>query len=242
VLIGFERRNAADRFSGSFREGAELSTQISKDVSCPHCGAAVKTQMWPGISAGENPELREKILDETLFDWECPKCGYKARFVYPCLYHDKDKKFMIYVVPNGNDSALQSVDISEAFPQFKELTKRVVTTPTELKEKILILEAGLNDLAVELVKVALIDVAEKKHGKSVSSGYFCDTDEQAGKIGFSFFLKGATEPVRQETRMDVYRKSLEISESVGFSDGGEFMAVDSRTARDVLRKYRGEED
>lgn len=219
-----------------------MSTQITKDVSCPHCGAAVKTQMWPGISAAENPELREKILNETLFDWECPQCGYKARFVYPCLYHDKDRKFMIYVVPNGNDSALQSVDISEEFPQFRELTKRVVTTPTELKEKILIFEAGLNDLAVELVKLALTDVAEKKHGKLISSAYFCYSDEQTEKIGFVFFLKGATEPERQDTRFDVYRKSLEITESVGFSDGGEFTAVDAKTARNVLRKYRGEED
>lgn len=219
-----------------------MSTQISKDVSCPHCGAAVKTQMWPGISAEESPEMREEILNETLFDWKCPECGYEARLVYPCLYHDKDRKFMIYVVPNGNDCALQSVDISEAFPQFRELTKRVVTTPTELKEKVLIFEAGMDDLAVELVKLALTDVAEKKHGKSVSSGYFCYADEPTEKIGFSFFLKGSSEPVRQDTRLDVYRKSIEIAENVGFSDGGEFTAVDSQTARNVLRKYRGEED
>jgi hypothetical protein len=218
-----------------------MSTQINKDVSCPHCSAVVKTQMWPGINAEENPDLRALVLNETLFDWKCPACGYEAQLVYPCLYHDKSKKFMIYVVPNGNDCALQSVDVSEAFPQFNEMTKRVVTSLTGLKEKILIFEAGLDDLAVELVKLALTDVAEKKHGKSVASGYFCYADEQAGRISFSFFLKGTKEPVHQDTRMDVYNKSLEIVESVGASAaGGDFKSVDSEVAQNVLREYRGD--
>jgi len=220
-----------------------MSTQISKDVSCPHCGAVVKTQMWPGINAEENPDLRALVLDETLFDWKCPGCGYEAQLVYPCLYHDKSKKFMIYVVPNGNDCALQSVDISEDFPQFNAMTKRVVTSLTGLKEKILIFEAGLDDLAVELVKLALTDVAGKKHGHSVLSGYFCFADEQTERIGFSFFLQGEPEPVHQDTRMDVYHKSLEIIENVGaLAAGGDFMSVDSEVAQNVLRKYRGEED
>jgi len=220
-----------------------MSTQINKDVSCPHCGAIVKTQMWPGINAENNPELKTLVLDETLFDWKCPTCGYEAQLVYPCLYHDKSKKFMIYVVPNGNDCTLQSVDVSEEFPQFQEITKRVVTSLTGLKEKILIFEAGLDDLAVELVKLALTDVACKKHGRSVTSGYFCFVDQQTGRIGFSFFLEGETEPVHQDTRMDVYHKSFEIVESVGaLAVDGEFKAVDSEVAQKILREYRGEEE
>ncbi len=219
-----------------------MSTQINKDVSCPHCGAAVKTQMWPGIDAQESPELRAHVLDETLFDWKCPGCGYEAQFVYPCLYHDRSKKFMIYVVPNGNDCALQSVDVSGNFPQFNGMMKRVVTSLSGLKEKILIFESGLNDYAVELAKLALTDVAGKKHGNTVSEGYFCTADQETGQIEFSFFLEGEKEPVRQITRMDVYHKSLELVENTGaVSAGGEFQLVDSAAAQEVLRIYREEE-
>lgn len=219
-----------------------MSTQMNKDVSCPHCGAAVKTQMWPGIDVQENPELRGHVLDETLFDWKCPACGYEAQFVYPCLYHDRNGKFMIYVVPNGNDCALQAVDVSEAFPQFNGMMKRVVSSLTGLKEKILIFESGLNDLAVELVKLALTDVAEKKRGRTVGAGYFCSVNQEEERIEFSFFLEGEKEPVRQSTRMDVYNKSLEIVESVGaLADKGEFQSVDSAAAQEVLRIYREEE-
>jgi predicted RNA-binding Zn-ribbon protein involved in translation (DUF1610 family) len=218
-----------------------MSTQTSKDVSCPHCGAVVKTAMSEGINAGENPDLRVSVLDETLFDWKCPKCGYEAQLIYPCLYHDKSENFMIYVVPNGCDCSLRSVEAVKAFPQLEGVTKRVVTSLTELKEKILIFEAGLNDYAVELVKLALAGVASKKYGTTVDKGYFCFADDD--RISFSFFLENETEPVQQSTRMDVYRKSLEIVESAGICTAGdEFTAVDFAAAENILREYRGEED
>lgn len=220
-----------------------MSTQTSKDVSCPHCGAVIKTQMSEEICADENPNLRASVLDETLFDWKCPECSYEAQLVYPCLYHDKSKNFMIYVVPNGCDCALESVDVSESFPQLSGVTKRVVSSLTGLKEKILIFEAGLNDYAVELVKLALAGVASKKHGRTVADGYFCFVDEPANRIVFSFFLEDEKEPVQQGTRMDVYKKSLEIVENTGINVAGDqFIAVDSAAADKILREYRGEEE
>lgn len=215
----------------------------NRDVSCPHCGAVVKTAMSPEINAGENPDLRQRILDETLFDWKCPECGYEAQLVYPCLYHDKANQFMVYVVPNSGCCQLEPVSVGEAFPQFNGMAKRAVTSLAGLKEKVLIFEAGLNDFAVELVKLALTDVAGKKHDRKTSAGYFCYADEKENRIVFSFFLQGEDEPVQQGTRMDVYRKSLEIVESVGaVSRDDDFVAVDSAAAENILRVYRGGED
>nr|WP_319489444.1 CpXC domain-containing protein [uncultured Caproiciproducens sp.] len=215
----------------------------NRDVGCPHCGAVVKTQMSPEINAGENPDLRQRVLDETLFDWKCPECGYEAQLVYPCLYHDKKNNFMVYVVPNSGCCSLQPVNVGETFPQFSGLTKRVVTSLAGLKEKVLIFEAGLNDFAVELVKLALTDVAGKKHNKTATAGYFCFIDEKENRIGFSFFLQDEEEPVQQGTRMDAYNKSLEIVESVGaVSQDDDFIAVDSVAAENILRVYRGEEE
>lgn len=149
-----------------------MSTQMSKDVSCPKCSAAVRTKMWPGICAQDSPELRMRVLDEAFFDWKCPECGYEARFLYPCLYHDRDRKFMVYLAPNDKAGEFQPVDVSEKFPQLAGVKKRVVSTPAELKEKILIFEAGLNDYAVELVKAALASVIEEKGGMQNRAGLF----------------------------------------------------------------------
>lgn len=216
-----------------------MSTQTSKEVSCPHCGAAVKTPMWPGINAEENPELRARVLDETLFDWECPKCGYRAQFMYPCLYHDPGRGFMVYAVPNGSGKEFQPVDIAEKFPQLTGLKKRVVPTLAQLKEKVLIFEAGLDDIAVELVKYALEGVLRKKYGKETENAYFCYADEAENRIGFSFFLEGEEKPVQRVTRLDAYRKTLEIVKNTENPvAGGSFAPVDSVTAEKILEKYR----
>lgn len=220
-----------------------MSTQRNKDVSCPHCGAVVKTEMWPGIGAQESPLLRERVLNETLFDWKCPACGYEAQLVYPCLYHDKQHGFMVYIVPNAGCCAPEAVDVGGEFPQFAGMKKRVVATLAGLKEKILIFEAGLDDLAVELVKLALTDVAAAKHGTEVETIYFNSVDREAERIDFSFFLPEQPEPAGRGTRLDVYRKSLEIVKSIGAgADDGKFQSVDYDAAQEALRRYREEDE
>lgn len=217
-----------------------MSTQMSKDVGCPHCGAAVRTQMWPGICAQENPELRSRVLEETVFDWKCPECGYAAQFVYPCLYHDKERKFMVYVVPNGSGKEFQPVDVSEKFPQLSGVKKRVVSSPAELKEKILIFEAGLDDYAVEMVKYALAGVLDEKYGSKTMQGYFCYANEGENRIGFSFFPEGESVPIMRKTSMDAYRKSLEIARMRERPEGNCFLPVDSLTAKNMLEEYRSD--
>jgi predicted RNA-binding Zn-ribbon protein involved in translation (DUF1610 family) len=218
-----------------------MSTQITEEISCPQCGAAVKTELWPGVDAARNPELKARVLNETMFDWGCPECGYAARFLYPFLYHDPERNFMVYLSPNGG--CCEEAGLETEFPQLHGVAKRLVTTPEALKEKVLIFEAGLDDRAVELVKLALSGVLDKKHGKKTSAGYFCYADETKNEIGFSFLLEGETEPVRRHTRMEAYRKSLEIVESAGparMDDG--FVPVDSMTAQKTLDDYRESED
>lgn len=214
-----------------------MSTEMSKDVACPECGAAVRTEMWPGIRAESDPQLRARALDETLFDWKCPRCGCKARFLYPCLYHDKSRGFMVYLAPNGSGAEFQPVDVGERFPQLAGVKKRVVASPAELKEKILIFEAGLDDCAVELVKYALASVLEEKYGRKAVRGYFSGAD--ADRISFLFFPEGESGPVLRRTTMDGYRKSLEIARRFRRPEGNEFVPVDSVTARDILAEYRG---
>lgn len=215
-----------------------MSTQIKRELICPKCRAAAENQLWAGITADESPEIREKILGETFFDYKCPKCGYAARFLYPCLYHDKKLGFMVYFVPEGAGENPNPDGICEKFPQLSGIKKRLVNSPESLKEKVLIFEAGLDDLAVELLKLAMADVLKNKYGKKAEESYFCYADSQENKIGFSFFLEGVAEPIRRRTKMDAYEKTLEIAEQAGFSDGGDFLTVDADFAKKVFSEYK----
>lgn len=215
-----------------------MSTQVNKDVCCPQCGKPVRTKMWTGISADTEPALRQKILDETLFDWQCPHCGYQAELVYPCLYHDKEQKFMIYLVPEGSEQDLKKVEVDTRFPQLAGVRKRAVTSPMELKEKVLIYEAGLDDVGVELVKAGLAAIVEEKQNKAVEAGCFCFANQGTDRMGFLFFMEGEEEPLKKATRFATYQKALEISGQCGGGQGDDFVHVDGRLAARLLEKYQ----
>lgn len=209
-----------------------MSTCINREVSCPGCGAVHPHEMWIGIERSENPELYNCILEEALFDWKCPDCGEKMQLVYPCLYHDRESGVMICLSPKGETEMLARVP--REYPQLKAVTKRLVSTPAELKEKLLIFEAGLNDLAVEMVKLALIELMEQKRGRRVERALFTAMDQELDYLGFSFFLRDIEKPVFQGTKMEVYQKSLKIAEDSDFEEDGAFMLVDSALAQTLL--------
>lgn len=214
-----------------------MSTEIRKEVCCPDCGAKTTARMWSGINAEVNPNLRLSVLDESLFDWRCPQCGYEAMLAYPCLYHDKGRRFMIYILPGKPDPA-KAAGIGAQFPQLRGVRKRVTGSLAILKEKILLFEDGLDDRAAELVKLLLAMVLERGKGKRVEQGFYCSSDEAADRIGFSFFVEGEEEPVRRMTSFAAYRQALSIVQNLLPPDGEEFLVVNEKYARDLLYRYR----
>jgi hypothetical protein len=143
---------------------------------------------------------------------------------------------MICVAPNGNAEALENLD--EQFPQLSGVKKRLVSNLAELKEKVLIFESGLDDVAVELVKLALTEIVRKKHEDKTAFGLFSTADAVSNHIGFSFFFAGAEQPVYQGTRMDVYQKSVEIVTGNFHESKTEFLYVNSDLAQELLDEYQ----
>lgn len=215
-----------------------MSTNLSKQIHCPSCGKVSQTRMWPGIDGRANPEQRERILEESLFCWECPDCGYKMQLVYPCLYHDREKKFLILLDPNQKEQTLNKKAMAEHQPE--DAKKRMVNCVEELKEKILIFENGLNDAACELAKLAMLQTVENRLGVAPQKAYFSSVNEKNNQITFVFsFEDEESEPLYQKTRYDVYRKALEIAESLHFNEYGKsFLRVDLEMARLMLEEFQ----
>lgn len=157
--------------------------------------------------------------------------------VYPCLYHDKGRRFMIYILPREPDPQ-KAAGISAQFPQLRGVRKRVTGSLATLKEKILLFEDGLDDRAAELVKLLLALVLAHSTGKRVEQGFYCSCDEEKDRIGFSFFVEGEEEPVRRMTSFAAYRQALSIAESLLPPDGDDFLLVNQAFARALLYRYR----
>lgn len=217
-----------------------MSTKITKEIICPSCGKSDSIGMFQSIRS-DDEELRKKIMDETLFDWNCTHCGCSAEFVYPCLYHDISHYLMVYLVPEKEEKSLKDVKVASEFPQLSELSKRTVTTLQQMKEKILIFESGLDDVAIEVVKAGMKAAAEKKYQKPVEKGLFCFSDPKDQRIGFQFFLKGQEEPLKRAVSMNTYKTALHIVSSCYESTKDDFIQVDNHLAEKILERYQNEE-
>jgi hypothetical protein len=190
--------------------------------------------MWPGIDRIANPEQRERILEESLFCWECPDCGYQMQLVYPCLYHDRSNRFLVLMDPNQKEQMLDKKAM--AGEDLSGTKKRIVSSVEELKEKILLFESGLNDAACELAKLAMLQSVEHRRGITPEKGYFSSANEAENKITFVFsFGDEEQEPLYQTTRFDVYRTAAEIAASLHFNEySDDFLRVDTEMARLML--------
>ena len=139
-----------------------------------------------------------------------------------------------------SDPKLEDGGVEAQYPEMAGLTKRVVPSLNKMKEKILIFEAGANDMAIELTKLAVEGIIEKKYDKKVLASYFLLMDSQEKTIGFSFFLEGRDEPVYYDTRLEVYEKCMDIIEDFAFEElhSPYFLLIDETWAKKTLDTYR----
>ena len=74
---------------------------------CSRCGEKTEITIYKSINISENPELKEKIRNGSLFIWECPHCRQANLARYETLYHDPEQKIMIWLMPSGELSETQ---------------------------------------------------------------------------------------------------------------------------------------
>ena len=121
---------------------ADEMAEKTRRVDCPCCGKEIEVSVYPIVNRKRSPQLREKILDESLFRCECPVCGKPFRLISRCLYHDEEKDFMVYLIPGFHGKRLETGDLPQEYPEFSSAICRVVSNLNQLKEKILLLEKG----------------------------------------------------------------------------------------------------
>ena len=150
------------------------------------------------------------------------------------------RKFMIYYIPNVERSKIVDEKLEQEFSDLADIKRRVVPNINAMKEKIVLLENGYDDLAVELAKLAVAEVVAKSTGQNVYEGYCTDINRGDNVITFQFFLGGGRHAYLQTTRYDVYQRSLSIVQkcfSMVNSRKG-FLNIDQTWAIEALRRYK----
>ncbi len=166
---------------------------------CSKCGQQHKVIVYSSINTAENPELKAKVMDGSLFLWECPHCGQMNLARYETLYHDPVKKVMFWLMPKGEISETQMKAITLHTKAMGGYTLRRVNDMGSLMEKVLVAEAGLDDAVLEMCKyVTKLEMVQKNIGAeqkeefmaSAFHFYRCEGEGDERLITFSYALEG----------------------------------------------------
>lgn len=146
-----------------------MSMSSVEKIKCPQCGKEQDFTVWESINTVLDPELKERVRNKKVFEFKCEDCKYSANVDYGFLYHQMEDKMMIYYVQDekGYEDARKFISgetvtelvIDEIREQY---LYRIVTSQNQLLEKLTIFDEGLDDRAIEIIKVMYLAEAEKE--------------------------------------------------------------------------------
>lgn len=144
-----------------------MSMQHAENFDCRKCGKTTAFTIHQTINVTHEPQYRDKVLDMSLFQFQCQYCGYSAIVHYYPLYHDMTKQYMLQVCVDKN--AARNNNLAEFLPNhtLQKYRLRSVVGYDELTEKIRIFDTGLDDYIIEVIKSVIM-----KQNPDTSSVYF----------------------------------------------------------------------
>ena len=219
----------------------EKSNIIKKHIICPKCDESTEALLYTSINVTNHRELRKQAMNENLFKWKCQSCGYSARLTYPVLYNDMKNRFMVYLIPKIDHFQLADKALEEEFKTLKPIKKRIVPDFNTFKEKIFIFESGLDDMALELTKLAISEAVARKLGRNdITEGYLSMYNTENNTMGFTFFLGEEREPYVQSARLEIYGKSVSVVNELAVKDKKlkGFIRIDREWAENILYRYK----
>ena len=146
---------------------AEIKKQT---IPCPKCGKPLEIEMWDSVELPRDREQKEKIMNNHFFGAECDTCGEFIPVGYRCTYNDMERKYFLWLLPKLGEKEQQAVlEYNERLVKDNPFRlarsgyrHRVVQSVSELREKILIFDEGLDDRYIELMKMAYAPVIRQR--------------------------------------------------------------------------------
>ena len=192
-----------------------MSITAKANAACSKCGEKSEIAVYKSINISENPELKDKIRNGSMFIWKCPHCGQANLARYETLYHDPEKKVMIWLMPSGELPESQMEAIANHTRAMGGYKLRMVKDVGELMEKILIFDAGLDDMAVEMCKyVTKMEIMSKNRNSAAETAsaafHFHHIEETEGEKFLVFIYPSAGQMMSLNIGFNVYEDSLGI--------------------------------
>ena len=141
------------------------------EVPCPACGATLSFDLCASVNADRRPDLRVAILDATFQRAVCASCGGTTRLPPALVYFDMARGQWIIAKPASDYADWAQLELlaretfalsygkDAAAPARRigaRLRPRVVFGWAALREKLLAAEEDIDDVILELLKLAIL--------------------------------------------------------------------------------------
>ncbi len=147
-----------------------MSKRYTENVKCINCGFVSDFIVWESLNSVIDPDASKRLLSGDLFCFECPKCKATRNVSYGMLYHRMDKHVLIHFCQSDKNynEMLQLYSSNDAM--LADMDKdnyiyRIVRNQNSLREKAILLEEGLDDRVIEIVKLFLTAQFPSNAGK-----------------------------------------------------------------------------
>jgi hypothetical protein len=123
--------------------------------------------VWNSINVTLDPSLRDRLIDGSLSRFVCGRCGAEAEVNHDLLYHDMERRLMIFLADEDGREKLLAAGgmpipgagaddfVKQVLGASAGYRMRVVADRNELLEKVWAFEDGLDDRALEAAKAFL---------------------------------------------------------------------------------------
>ena len=192
-------------------------------IECPHCKNESSRTPLSSINIDRTPEMRAQVQDLSCFRWRCPVCGATSLVMDPCLYHDLANQFMVWLREDTPERA--------DFDPLAGYTLRWVVDFNAFREKINVLERGLDDRAVEIVKYLLL--AQLSRDLDVVELLFHDLNERTAEFRFVAVLSDGVEQYISVPGA-TYQKIVQDVQERLFTSARDFVKIDLEWAKEAL--------
>ena len=215
-----------------------MSKQKKKPVICPICQNKNIVKFYNSINVTIQPKLKKQLINESLFFYTCSFCSNKFILQYPFLYNDMQNNFMIYFIPKRTLYKINCNKEVEKFPNAVETNKRIVNSLESLKEKILILENGLDDLSIELYKLIISKFFNKERQK-LKSIAFNKIDKSKNELYFYINIDNENTPKYQKVNFELYKYISDFidKQSTNYFNKEDFFATEQNLIKRIFADF-----
>ena len=188
-----------------------MSVKHTQQIACLKCKKKSDFEFYGSINTMLDPTLKQRVKNFDIFKFICPHCGSEQFVNYSFLYHQMEDKYMVFVSVEGDAWNQMMSILSARQKDLPDYTMRIVRSYNDFREKLMILDAGLDDRVVEIIKSSVWHNVEETYAdKGIDEILFAMNDD--GEHGFLFRSKDKM-IASMEFDMDLYKVVKNAAES-----------------------------